>query len=81
MDWVSQQRGIALLRSSCTIAFAAAVLFSVCASSLLYATHVKSGTGDKMHVGIRSTADALPVIIANLRGRGFHLVAISELLQ
>ena len=34
-----------------------------------------------MHVGIRSTADALPAIIANLQARGFHLVTISELLQ
>ncbi len=34
-----------------------------------------------MHVGVRSTADALPAIIANLQGRGFHLVTISDLLQ
>lgn len=34
-----------------------------------------------MHVGVRSTADALPVIIANLQGRGFHLVTISKLLE
>ena len=34
-----------------------------------------------MHVGERSTADALPAIIANLQGRGFHLVTISKLLQ
>lgn len=34
-----------------------------------------------MHVGIRSTADALPAIIANLQERGFHLVTISKLLQ
>jgi peptidoglycan/xylan/chitin deacetylase (PgdA/CDA1 family) len=34
-----------------------------------------------MHVGIRSTADALPAIIANLQGRGFHLVTISTLLE
>ena len=34
-----------------------------------------------MHVGERSTADALPAIIANLQGRGFHLVTISELLR
>ena len=34
-----------------------------------------------MHVGVRSTADALPAIIANLQGRGFHLVTVSELLQ
>jgi len=33
-----------------------------------------------MHVGERSTADALPAIIANLQARGFHLVTISELL-
>ena len=32
-----------------------------------------------MHVGVRSTADALPAIIANLQGRGFRLVTISEL--
>ena len=32
-----------------------------------------------MHVGVRSTADALPPIIANLQGRGFRLVMISEL--
>ena len=34
-----------------------------------------------MHVGVRSTADALPAIIANLQGRGFHLVTVSELLS
>ena len=34
-----------------------------------------------MHVGVRSTADALPAIITNLQGRGFRLVTISELLQ
>lgn len=34
-----------------------------------------------MHVGVRSTADALPAIIANLQGRGFHLVTISKLLE
>jgi peptidoglycan/xylan/chitin deacetylase (PgdA/CDA1 family) len=34
-----------------------------------------------MHVGIRSTADALPAIIANLQGRGFRLVTVSRLLE
>jgi peptidoglycan/xylan/chitin deacetylase (PgdA/CDA1 family) len=34
-----------------------------------------------MHVGIKSTADALPAIIANLQNRGFKLVTISELLD
>jgi polysaccharide deacetylase 2 family uncharacterized protein YibQ len=34
-----------------------------------------------MHVGERSTADALPAIIANLQARGFQLVTISELLE
>jgi peptidoglycan/xylan/chitin deacetylase (PgdA/CDA1 family) len=34
-----------------------------------------------MHVGEKSTADALPVIIANLQGRGFTLVTISTLLD
>ena len=34
-----------------------------------------------MHVGIKSTADALPAIIANLQSRGFRLVTISELLD
>jgi peptidoglycan-N-acetylglucosamine deacetylase len=34
-----------------------------------------------MHVGFRSTADALPAIISNLQGRGFHLVTISTLLH
>ena len=33
-----------------------------------------------MHVGIKSTADALPAIIANLQARGFRLVTISTLL-
>jgi peptidoglycan/xylan/chitin deacetylase (PgdA/CDA1 family) len=33
------------------------------------------------HVGVRSTADALPAMIANLQGRGFHLVTISTLLE
>lgn len=34
-----------------------------------------------MHVGVRGTADALPVIIANLQGRGFRLVTVSKLLE
>jgi peptidoglycan/xylan/chitin deacetylase (PgdA/CDA1 family) len=34
-----------------------------------------------MHVGVRSTADALPAIMTNLQGRGFHLVTISKLLE
>jgi len=34
-----------------------------------------------MHVGVRSTADALPAIIANLQGRGFHFVTMSKLLE
>ncbi len=34
-----------------------------------------------MHVGEKSTADALPAIIANLQSRGFHLVTISNLLR
>lgn len=34
-----------------------------------------------LHVGVRSTADALPAIIANLQGRGFRLVTVSTLLQ
>ena len=34
-----------------------------------------------IHVGIRSTAEALPALIANLQGRGFHLVTISDLLR
>jgi peptidoglycan/xylan/chitin deacetylase (PgdA/CDA1 family) len=34
-----------------------------------------------MHVGEKSTAEALPAIIANLQGRGFHFVTISKLLQ
>jgi len=34
-----------------------------------------------MHVGERSTADALPAIIANLQARGFHLVTVSKLLE
>ena len=34
-----------------------------------------------MHVGFRSTADALPAIIANLQGRGFRLVTVSKLLE
>jgi peptidoglycan/xylan/chitin deacetylase (PgdA/CDA1 family) len=34
-----------------------------------------------MHVGVRTTADALPAIIANLQERGFHFVTISTLLQ
>jgi peptidoglycan/xylan/chitin deacetylase (PgdA/CDA1 family) len=33
-----------------------------------------------MHVGEKSTADALPAIIANLQGRGFRLVTVSALL-
>jgi len=33
-----------------------------------------------MHVGIKSTADALPAVIANLQGRGFKLVTVSTLL-
>jgi peptidoglycan/xylan/chitin deacetylase (PgdA/CDA1 family) len=34
-----------------------------------------------MHVGVRSTADALPAIIGNLQGRGFRLVTVSKLLE
>jgi peptidoglycan/xylan/chitin deacetylase (PgdA/CDA1 family) len=34
-----------------------------------------------MHVGIKSTADALPVIVAELQRRGFKLVTISTLLD
>ena len=34
-----------------------------------------------MHVGERSTADALPAIIANLQSRGFRLVTVSKLLH
>jgi peptidoglycan/xylan/chitin deacetylase (PgdA/CDA1 family) len=34
-----------------------------------------------MHVGVRSTVDALPAIIANLEARGFHFVTISKLLK
>jgi peptidoglycan/xylan/chitin deacetylase (PgdA/CDA1 family) len=34
-----------------------------------------------MHVGERSTASALPAIIANLQSRGFHLVTVSTLLE
>jgi peptidoglycan/xylan/chitin deacetylase (PgdA/CDA1 family) len=34
-----------------------------------------------MHVGVRSTADALPAIITNVQGRGFRLVTISKLLE
>ena len=34
-----------------------------------------------MHVGIKSTADALPAIIANLQERGFQLVTVSKLLE
>jgi peptidoglycan/xylan/chitin deacetylase (PgdA/CDA1 family)/rhodanese-related sulfurtransferase len=34
-----------------------------------------------MHVGEKSTAEALPAIIANLQGRGFKLVTISRLVE
>jgi peptidoglycan/xylan/chitin deacetylase (PgdA/CDA1 family) len=34
-----------------------------------------------MHVGVRSTAEALPTIVSNLQGRGFHLVTVSKLLE
>jgi len=34
-----------------------------------------------MHVGEKSTAEALPAIIANLQGRGFRLVTVSNLLR
>jgi len=34
-----------------------------------------------MHIGVHSTADALPAIITNLQGRSFHLVTISKLLE
>jgi len=34
-----------------------------------------------MHVGEKSTADALPAIISNLPGRGFRLVTVSNLLR
>ena len=63
-------------------------LFVAVASSENFAASVRSlekqlldGAIILMHVGIRSTADALPAIIANLQGRGFHLVTISTLLE
>jgi len=34
-----------------------------------------------LHVGEKSTVEALPFIIANLHARGFHLVTISKLLH
>lgn len=34
-----------------------------------------------LHVGVRSTADALPAIISNLQARGFQLVTVSTLLE
>ena len=34
-----------------------------------------------MHVGVRSTTEALPAIIANLQARGFRLVTVSRLLE
>lgn len=96
-DWVSEQRGAALLTWICTIAL---VLFSIGASSdsqdgiepaktpqFLIDRITNRSDADLdgaiilMHVGVRSTADALPAIIANLQQRGFHLVTISKLLQ
>jgi magnesium-transporting ATPase (P-type) len=47
----------------------------------LFIAQFKSPIIILMHVGVRSTADALPAIIANLQGRGFHLVTISTLLE
>lgn len=98
---ISEQRRSALVRSSCTIALAVAVLSSIGASSLVYAIHVEpvktsqflidritsksdaelDGAIILMHVGVRSTADALQAIIANSQGRDFQLVTISKLLQ
>ena len=34
-----------------------------------------------MHVGVRSTAEALPAVVSNLQDRGFHLVTITKLLE
>jgi peptidoglycan/xylan/chitin deacetylase (PgdA/CDA1 family) len=34
-----------------------------------------------MHVGVRTTAEALPAIVSNLQNRGFHLVTVSKLLE
>ena len=34
-----------------------------------------------LHVGFKSTAEALPVIIADLQARGFRLVTVSKLLE
>jgi len=34
-----------------------------------------------MHVGEKSTADALPMIIADLQDRAFQLVTVSKLLE
>jgi len=34
-----------------------------------------------MHVGFRSTAEALPAIVSDLQNRGFHLVTVSQLLK
>jgi len=34
-----------------------------------------------LHVGVRSSAEALPAIISNVQARGFQLVTVSKLLQ
>jgi peptidoglycan/xylan/chitin deacetylase (PgdA/CDA1 family) len=68
-DWVCQQRGAALLRSTCTIALVGAVLFSICASSFLYAIHLKSETGEKNRPGQNEKMGKLGEVDRGPRGK------------
>ena len=58
----------------------AVIAVSIPAQFLRIEKQGASGAIILMHVGEKSTADALPAIIADLQGRGFRLVTVSTLL-
>jgi peptidoglycan/xylan/chitin deacetylase (PgdA/CDA1 family) len=68
-DRVSEQRGSGLPRLTCTIGFAVAVLFSICASSFLYATHVKSEPGEKNRTAQNEKTGKLGEVDRGPRGK------------
>lgn len=74
-DRVSGQRGSGLPRLTCTIAFAVAVLFSICASSILYATHVKSEPGEKNRTAQNEKTGKLGEVDRGPRGK--HEIALT----
>jgi peptidoglycan/xylan/chitin deacetylase (PgdA/CDA1 family) len=68
-NWLSEQRGLALLRSTCTVALVAAVLFSIGASSFLYAIHVKSESDEKIRPAQREKMGKLGEVDRGPRGK------------